>query len=163
MCPFAVDESKLRDTIPGQAQGSQQPPVLALDPHKPPVKSIPTLEFPRVVYKHPNKAFKIIEHRNTRHELVDEEYVATEHMTKVIACSERDGVPVCEMADIAVSRAMNSRPGAALVQAPKCEACQALLEEALAEGWVLEPYVAPPLPDPNARLYDSKKSKEKAS
>lgn len=153
--PFTVDEAKLRDTVPGQAQGSQQAPILSLDPLKPPVKSIPTLEFPRVVYKHPREPYKIIEHRNTRHELVDEEHVPTEHLTKVIACSERDDIPVCSMAEIAINRAMTARPGSQPTQAPKCEACEAALEEALADGWVLEPYIAPALPDRNADLYDA--------
>lgn len=49
-----------------------------------PVKQIPHLEFPRVVYMHPNEPFQEIEHRNDKFELVGTETVPTEHLTKVV-------------------------------------------------------------------------------
>ncbi|HZW05389.1 MAG TPA: hypothetical protein VFF58_00645 [Candidatus Nitrosotalea sp.] len=113
MCPFAVDEDRMQSkVVPGQ----DAPPLLSLDPHKPPTKSIPHMEFPRVVYKHPLEPFTTIEHRNARHELVEEEVVATTHLTRTVADKKE-------------------------------------LELALKEGWVLAPYIAPPLPDRRAGLY----------
>lgn len=45
-----------------------------------PVKQIPYMEYPRVVYKHPLEPFRTILHRNTKQEVVREEIVATEHI-----------------------------------------------------------------------------------
>lgn len=80
--PFAIDEDKMQSK-PTPGQDSQV--LVALDPHHPPVKSIPHLEFPRAVYKHPLEPFTTIEHRNARHELVEEEIIPTEHLTRVVA------------------------------------------------------------------------------
>ncbi len=78
MCPLTIDEDRMQSKpIPGQDTSI----VLSLDPHHPPTKVIPHLEFPKVVYKHPLEPFRTIEHRNARHELVEEEVVATEHLT----------------------------------------------------------------------------------
>jgi hypothetical protein len=74
--PLAIDESKMQ-------QGTNQ--ILSMDPAKPPTKSIPHADFPRVVYKHPREPFLTIEHRNAKHELVEEEIVPAEHLTKVVA------------------------------------------------------------------------------
>lgn len=49
-----------------------------------PVKQIPHLEFPRVVYLHPNEPFEEIEHKNDKFEIVSTELVATEHLTKTV-------------------------------------------------------------------------------
>ena len=49
-----------------------------------PVKQIPFLEFPKVVYKHPKQAFRTIFHRNDKQEVVREEVVANEHLTKLV-------------------------------------------------------------------------------
>lgn len=49
-----------------------------------PVKQIPHLEFPRVVYMHPNEPTQEIEHRNDKFELVGTEVVPTEHLTKIV-------------------------------------------------------------------------------
>jgi hypothetical protein len=43
-----------------------------------------------------------------------------------------------------------------------CEACQAELKKAQAEGWVLKPYVPKPAPDPLAHLYEEKSQKKSA-
>jgi hypothetical protein len=78
MSPFTIDEAKMQ----GKPEPGQDSEVLvSLDPHKPPVKAIPHMDFPRVVYKHPREPFKTIEHRNARHELVEEEVIPTEHLT----------------------------------------------------------------------------------
>lgn len=50
-----------------------------------PMKQIPHLEFPRVVYKHPLEPFRIIVHRNNKFEVVGEEAVPTEHISLVVA------------------------------------------------------------------------------
>ena len=49
-----------------------------------PVKQIPHLEYPKVVYMHPNEPFQEIEHRNDRFEVVSTDYVPTEHLTKAV-------------------------------------------------------------------------------
>ncbi len=49
-----------------------------------PVKQIPHMEFPRVVYMHPNEPLQEIEHRNDKFELVGTEVVPTEHLTKIV-------------------------------------------------------------------------------
>ena len=79
--PSTIDEAKMQ----GKAEPGQDSTVLvALDPHHPPTKPIPHMEFPRVVYKPPLEPFRTIEHRNARHELVEEEVVATEHLTMLV-------------------------------------------------------------------------------
>lgn len=77
--PFAIDEDKMKS-------GVDQ--ILSLDPAKPPVKPIPHMEYPRAVYKHPLEPFITIEHRNNLHELVEEEVVATEHISMTVANKE---------------------------------------------------------------------------
>lgn len=49
-----------------------------------PVKQIPHMEYPRVIYMHPNEPLQEIEHRNDKFELVGTEIVPTEHLTKVV-------------------------------------------------------------------------------
>lgn len=49
-----------------------------------PVKQIPHLEFPRVLYLHPNEPFEEIEHKNDKFEIVSTEFVAAEHLTKTV-------------------------------------------------------------------------------
>ncbi len=81
MSPLAIDEDRMQ----GKPQPGQDSQVLvSLDPHHPPTKHIPHMDFPRVVYKHPVESFRTIEHRNARHELVEEEVVPTEHLTLVV-------------------------------------------------------------------------------
>jgi hypothetical protein len=53
-----------------------------------PVRQIPHLEFPRTVYKHPNRPTKTIEHRNDKFEVVGTEVVPTEHLTKSVGSAE---------------------------------------------------------------------------
>jgi hypothetical protein len=107
--PFAVDDEAMKGA-PGKN------PIISMDPAKPPVRQIPHMEWPRVIYLHPKEAFKVVVHRNTRHEIVEEEHIPSEHLSK-------------------------------LVHNPK------ELADAIKDGWVKEPYIAPPLPDPNANLY----------
>ena len=75
--PFTVDEEKLISK-PGATV------VTSLDPAKPPVREIPHMEFPRVVYKHPREPFRKIIHRNNKHEIVEEEIVPSEHMAMIV-------------------------------------------------------------------------------
>lgn len=77
MSPLAIDEAKMQ-------QGSNEQ-ILSLDPAKPPTKFIPHAEYPRALYKHPREPFRTIEHRNNKHELVDEEVVPNEHLVRVVA------------------------------------------------------------------------------
>ena len=77
--PFAIDEEKMV-TDPLQAKPGAQP-LVQLDPAKPPVKVIPHLEFPRIVYKHPKEPFYKVEHRNAQREVVDVEFRPAEHKT----------------------------------------------------------------------------------
>lgn len=132
MCPLAIDDSKMQ-----QGQARQ---ILSLDPAKPPTKPIPHYHFPLVVYKHPLEKFVTIEHRNAKQEVVREEIIPAEHLTEIIACETH------------VSAG-----------GPKtCEACQGLLKKALKDGWVEEPYLPEPLPDPRAHLYSKSKLEAKA-
>lgn len=50
-----------------------------------PMVQIPHQDFPRVVYKHPSEPYRTIIHRNAKHEVVEEEIVATEHLSLVVA------------------------------------------------------------------------------
>ena len=75
--PFAIDEARMQ---PGSSER-----IVTLDPAKPPVKNIPHMEYPKCVYMHPQEPFTVIEHRNTRHEVVEEEIVPTEHLSKTVA------------------------------------------------------------------------------
>jgi hypothetical protein len=105
-----------------------------------PVKQIAHADFPRIVYMHPNEPTKVVEHRNDRFEVVGTEVVQTEHLTKKVAC------------------AAHLDSGVA-----KCEACEKALKEAIAEGWVKEPYIPKPLPKADAGLYGPRKTAAKAS
>lgn len=144
MCPFAIDNDKMHAGSPER--------LLSLDPAKPPVKSIPHMEFPRVVYKHPNEPFLVIEHRNSKHELVEEEIIPAEHLSKVLMCREHE----IEMEQ----GAKQSPPRDVLIA--NCRKCEAALEEALAEGWVLKPYVPEAVPDKRAALYETKLKEAKS-
>ena len=53
-----------------------------------PVKNIPYLEYPRVMYLHPNEPYREIEHRNTRMEVVSVDVVPTEHLEKTVHSRE---------------------------------------------------------------------------
>ena len=116
--PYTVDEEKMNPAPPRPGEPAKK--LLSLDPAHPPVKPIPHMEFPRVVYTWPKEPFKLIEHRNANHELVQTERVPAEHLTRLVN-DEKE------------------------------------LKKAMAEGWVKEPYVAPPPPDPNANLYEAAK------
>ena len=50
---FTVDEEKLNGT-----DARQTGKIVSMDPAHPPVKSIPFMEYPRVVYKHPKEPFQ---------------------------------------------------------------------------------------------------------
>jgi|SRR5579864_6229673 len=141
MSPFAIDESRMNG-------GPEQ--LVALDPHKPPVKSVPHQEFPRTVYKHPLKPFHTIEHRNARHELVEEEIVPTEHLTEVVVCANHRA---------AIDQAAADRKASPVILG--CAECKAALEKALAEGWVLEPYVPSAPPRPIESLYDEQPKRKR--
>ena len=97
-----------------------------------PVREIPHYDFPRVVYMHPNEPERVVVHRNERHEIVDEEHIPTEHLTKVICCDahiKSDGGPA------------------------SCPDCTKLLESALSEGWVTKPYIPQAPAKADANLY----------
>ena len=75
--PFTVDEDALKDK-PGK------PAIISMDPAKPPVKPIPFSEYPRVVYKHPTEPYRVVIHRNTQHEIVEEEHIPSEHLCRMV-------------------------------------------------------------------------------
>lgn len=73
--PFTIDEERFlkQETLDmTRPQGT---------PQGLPVKQIPHHDYPRVMYKHPNEPFRTIVHRNTRHEVVEEETVPAEALT----------------------------------------------------------------------------------
>ena len=49
-----------------------------------PVKQIPHMEFPRVIYLHPNEPFEEIQHKNERHEIVSTDLLPTQHLSKLV-------------------------------------------------------------------------------
>jgi hypothetical protein len=93
--PYTIDEEAAKkqmslnitrgqEVVPRQPNGSLRDGWMGTVNGGLPVKEIPFLDFPRVIYLHPNRPFREIEHRDTNHQLVDKELVATDHMTKVI-------------------------------------------------------------------------------
>lgn len=99
-----------------------------------PVREIPTYEFPLVVYLWPNQPTRTVLHRNDRHEVVHEEQIPLEHLTRVICCdAHKDGGP------------------------KDCPACSQLLEVALAEGWQRDPYIPEPPADDTLAYWRQKK------
>ena len=89
--PFTIHEAaaKKQMMLNTRADQKQVPDVLpenwaGTDNGGLPVRQIPHLEFPRVVYMHPNEPFQEIEHRNDKFELVGTEVIPTEHLTKVV-------------------------------------------------------------------------------
>ncbi len=48
-----------------------------------PVKQIPHQEYPKCAYKHPVEPYREVLHRNTQHEVVERELVATEHLVHI--------------------------------------------------------------------------------
>lgn len=144
--PFAIDEKALRKQFSWSTSRPQE--VVKFDGEIPegwmgtpghglPVKEIPHYEFPRVLYLHPTQPTRTVIHRNDRHEVVHEEEIPLEHLTKVICCeAHKNGGP------------------------KDCAACTKLLEEAISEGWTREPYIPKPPADETPALYGPRK-KEK--
>jgi hypothetical protein len=101
-----------------------------------PVKQIPHYHFPCVVYLWPNQATRTVIHRNDRHEVVHEEEIPLEHLTKVICCeAHKSGGP------------------------KECPDCNKALEAALDEGWVTKPFIPPAPAKTDADLYGPRKKK----
>ena len=129
--PFTIDEAAAkRQVVYDSSKPQEQAPVVLPEnwvgtvSRGLPVKSIPHYDFPRVIYLHPLQPTKKIVHRNDRHEIIDEELIPLEHLTRVIGCEAhiKDGGP------------------------KSCPDCNKLLESALAEGWVKEQYIPEPPP-----------------
>jgi hypothetical protein len=103
-----------------------------------PVRLIPHFEFPIVVYLWPNEPTKTIIHRNDRHEVIHEEEIPLEHLTRTLSCeAHKNGGP------------------------KECAACNEVLEAALAEGWRRESYIPAPPANPNEGLYGPRKTIQK--
>lgn len=93
--PFTIDDEAAKkqmqlnimrpqEAVPRQSDGSLREGWSGTMSGGLPVKQIPHLEFPRVIYRHPNEPYVEIKHKNDRHEIVSTEYVATEHQTKAV-------------------------------------------------------------------------------
>ncbi len=93
--PFTIDEEAAKrqmqlnimrgqETVPRQPDGTLREGWSGTMSGGLPVKQIPHLEFPRVLYMHPNEPFEIVEHRNDKFEIVSTDTVPTEHLTKVV-------------------------------------------------------------------------------
>ena len=93
--PYTIDEEAVKKQITLNVMRPQE--TVALQPDGSlrqgwagtvggglPVKQIPHMEFPRVVYMHPNDPFQEIEHRNDKFEVVSTDLVPTEHLTKIV-------------------------------------------------------------------------------
>ncbi len=75
--PLTIDEEKFasQETLDlTKPQGTA---------HGLPVKQIAHAEYPRCVYKHPNKPFYVVEHRNANHEVAHREIKSAEHRVHV--------------------------------------------------------------------------------
>lgn len=79
-----VDEERLKGK-PFFRDGVEIKPLMQMENNNPPLKQIPHMDFPRVVYKHPNEPFMEIEHRNAKFEVVGIEVVSAEHLTMKVA------------------------------------------------------------------------------
>lgn len=91
-----------------------------------PVREIPHWEFPKVLYLHPTRPSREIEHRDSNFALVGTETIPTEHLSKAVSCdAHKEGGPAT------------------------CGDCQKAIEAALADGWQRDPYIpeAPPKKD----------------
>jgi hypothetical protein len=99
-----------------------------------PVKQIPHYEFPIVVYFWPSRPFREIEHRNDKFEVVGTERIATEHLSKTVACKAH----------------INGGP-------KECVQCNEALDAALAEGWTRQAYIPKAPAKPDDDLYGRKK------
>jgi hypothetical protein len=77
--PKTIDESVLSKRMMLDMSAPQGSPTGL------PVRDIPHEEYPRVIYKHPVEPFKTIEHRNAKQEVVREEIVQAEHLTRVVS------------------------------------------------------------------------------
>ncbi len=140
---FAIDEKAARKMM---NWNTSRPQEVAPDPLPEgwlgtaggglPVKQIPHYEFPKCIYLWPNAPTKTVIHRNDRHEVVHEEEIPLEALTKTISCE------------------------AHAAGGPKeCPDCNKLLEAALAEGWVTKPYIPEAPAKPDADLYGPRKKK----
>ena len=99
-----------------------------------PVLEIPHFEFPMVLYFHPTRPFREVEHRDANFELVGTEKIATEHRTRVICCeAHKNGGP------------------------KECPDCNSALDSALAEGWTRTPYIPATPVKTDDDLYTRKK------
>jgi hypothetical protein len=112
--------------LPKEFQGTQTQGL--------PVREIPYYDFPCVVYMHPNQPTRKVVHRNHLHEIVDEEFIPNEHLTKVVSCDAHVNGGTKE-----------------------CPDCNKALEAAMAEGWVKEPHIPAPPPRPDVDLYGPRK------
>lgn len=93
--PFTIDEEAAKkqmtlnvmrpqEVVAREPDGSLRPGWAGTLGGGLPVKQIPVLEFPRCIYMHPIEPFREIEHRNDRFEVVSTDFVATEHMAKIV-------------------------------------------------------------------------------
>ena len=102
-----------------------------------PVKQIPHYDFPRCVYLHPIRPTITVLHRNAAHELVEEERIPTEHQSRIVGCEAARKIGCTK----------------------ECQACNELLEAALADGWVTTPYIPEAPAKADADLYGPRKKK----
>ena len=73
-----------QEVVPRQADGTLPEGWSGTNSQGLPVKQIPIIEYPKVVYLHPNEPTRKIVHRNLNHEIVEEELIPTEHLTKMV-------------------------------------------------------------------------------
>ena len=95
-----------------------------------PVREIPIYAFPCVLYKHPTRPFREIEHKNQNFETVGVETIATEHLCRAVSCDAHKNGGLASCLD-----------------------CQKALEAALADGWRKDPYIPEAPAKPDADLY----------
>jgi hypothetical protein len=142
--PFAIDEKATRKMMTWNTSRKDE---LAPDPLPEgwlgtvggglPMKQIPHWEFPIVLYLHPTRPFREIEHRDANFALVATERVATEHLARSINCAAHvSGGPA------------------------SCPDCKAQLDAAVAEGWTRTPYIPAAPEKPDSDLYGGPRKKK---
>lgn len=77
-----LNVSRPQEVVPRQQDGTLQDGWSGTTSQGLPVKEIGFLEYPRVLYMHPNETVRKIVHRNLDHEIVEEEVIPTEHLAK---------------------------------------------------------------------------------
>lgn len=79
-----LNVSRPQEVVPRKQDGTLPENWSGTNSQGLPVKEIPFLEYPKIMYMHPNEPVRKIVHRNLNHEIVEEEAIPTEHLAKAV-------------------------------------------------------------------------------